>query len=49
MDPTKACMTAALTNRYMGEIVSPTPATLIGQLIPAIPDALKSAMSASDR
>jgi NAD(P)H-hydrate repair Nnr-like enzyme with NAD(P)H-hydrate dehydratase domain len=47
MEPVKACMTAALTNRYMGDIVSPTPATLIGQLIPAIPEALKTAMAES--
>ncbi len=47
MDPIQACLRAALTNRYMGDIVSPTPATLIGQLIPFIPEALAMATEAS--
>jgi hypothetical protein len=40
MDPVKACLKAAQVNRYMGEIVRPTPATKIAQLIPAIAEAL---------
>jgi hypothetical protein len=44
MDPVKACMSAALINRHMGEIVSPTPATLIGQLIPFIPEAIEKVL-----
>jgi hypothetical protein len=44
MEPAKACLSASLINRYMGEIVSPTPATLIGQLIPFIPEAINRAL-----
>ena len=44
MEPAKACLAASLINRYMGEIVSPTPATLIGQLIPFIPEAIKKVL-----
>ena len=44
MEPSEACLKASLINRYMGEIVSPTPATLIGQLIPFIPEAIGRAL-----
>ncbi len=44
VDPLKACLRASLINRYMGEIVSPTPATQIGQLIPFIPEAIDTVM-----
>jgi hypothetical protein len=40
MDPVEACLKAAQINRYMGEIVRPTPATKIAQLIPAIAEAV---------
>ncbi len=40
MSPVEACLKAAQVNRYMGEIVRPTPATKIAQLIPAIAEAL---------
>jgi hypothetical protein len=40
MDPVEACLKAAQVNRYMGEIVRPTPATKIAQLIPAIAEDL---------
>ncbi len=49
MDPVKACLNAALINRYMGEIVSPTPATLIGQLIPFIPEAINKVLGDSGK
>jgi NAD(P)H-hydrate repair Nnr-like enzyme with NAD(P)H-hydrate dehydratase domain len=44
IEPDEACLSAARINRYMGEIVSPTPATLIGQLIPFIPEAIKEVL-----
>ncbi|MDD5604752.1 MAG: NAD(P)H-hydrate dehydratase [Dehalococcoidales bacterium] len=44
MDPAEACLKAAQANRHMGEIVRPTPATKIAQLIPAIADALKKVL-----
>ena len=40
MDPVEACLKAAQVNRYMGQIIRPTPATKIAQLIPAIAEAL---------
>lgn len=42
-DPLDACRTAALTNRWIGHIARPTPATQVADLIPAIPDALTQA------
>jgi hypothetical protein len=39
-DPLDACRTAALTNRWVGRLARPTPATQVAELIPAIPDAL---------
>ena len=40
MDPVEACLKAAQINRFMGQIVRPTPATKIAQLIPAIAEAI---------
>ncbi|MEJ5365154.1 MAG: NAD(P)H-hydrate dehydratase [Desulfosoma sp.] len=40
-DPLDACRTAALTNRWVGRLARPTPATQVAELIPAIPDALE--------
>ena len=49
IEPTEACIKAAMINRFMGELVSPTPATLIGQLIPFIPEALKKVLNVSGK
>lgn len=40
-DPLDACRTAALTNRWVGRLSRPTPATQVAELIPAIPEALE--------
>ncbi len=40
-DPLDACRTAALTNRWVGRLARPTPATQVAELIPVIPEALE--------
>lgn len=40
-DPLDACRTAALTNRWVGRLARPTPATQVAELIPVIPKALE--------
>ncbi len=44
MDPAEASLKAAQINRYMGELVRPTPATRIAQLIPYIAEAVKKVL-----
>ncbi|MEJ5349231.1 MAG: NAD(P)H-hydrate dehydratase [Desulfosoma sp.] len=44
-DPLDACRLAALTNRWIGRLAQPTPATQIGELLPFIPEALEKAQS----
>lgn len=42
-DPLDACRTAALTNRWIGFLARPTPATQVAELIPTVPEALEQA------
>ncbi len=44
-DPLDACCLAALTNRWIGHLARPTPATQIGELLAFIPEALEKAKS----
>lgn len=45
-DPLDACLLAALTNRWVGHIARPTPATQIGKLVGVLPEALVEAQRA---
>jgi NAD(P)H-hydrate repair Nnr-like enzyme with NAD(P)H-hydrate dehydratase domain len=47
LDLPDAALTAALANRFLGELTSPTPASSIADLIRAIPQALERALSYS--
>jgi hypothetical protein len=40
----EACRTAALTNRFMGQLAQPTPASQIGTLLTQLPEALRMAL-----
>ena len=40
----QACVAAAKTNRLMGALASPTPATQVSELIPFLPEALRQAV-----
>jgi len=44
LDIADACIKAAKINRLVGELVNPTPATRISQLIPYIPQAVKKVL-----
>jgi hypothetical protein len=46
MEPAEACIKAAQINRFMGELVSPTPATGIAHLIPFISEAVRKVLPA---
>jgi hypothetical protein len=46
MEPAEACIKATQINRFMGELVSPTPATGIAHLIPFIPEAVRKVLPA---
>lgn len=48
-DPLDACLLAALTNRWIGHIARPTPATQIAEFMGALPEALFEAQRAMER
>lgn len=41
----KACMTAALANRFLGQLADPTPAFGVADLLPFVPEALQRALA----